>query len=137
MTVQSPPIQEKTTEKSGRFPFVWLDWFDLIRGLIEKNAEDIAAIIGGASIRAYRAENSNYVIVLNDGVIDCVANSFTVTLPTAVSKTGVFYDIKNSGTGVIMLEGDSSETIDGTLNITLSAGDSITVLSNNANWIIL
>lgn len=30
MALNSPPIQEKTTEKTGLFPQVWLRWFSSI-----------------------------------------------------------------------------------------------------------
>ncbi len=80
--------------------------------------------------------SATYTIVLSDDLIDCTANTFTVTLPTAVGIIGRTFEVKNSGAGVITLEGDGSETIDGLLNQTLSTTDDIMVTSNGANWLI-
>ncbi len=78
-----------------------------------------------------------YTITDIDHIINCTANTFTVTLPTATGANGRTYIIKNSGSGVITLEGDGTETIDGALNQTLNQYDSITVVSDGANWIIV
>ena len=69
--------------------------------------------------------------------MDATANSFTVTLPTAVGFAGQQFVIKNSGTGMITVTGDGSETIDGATTQTLSQFSSITVLSNGTNYIII
>jgi hypothetical protein len=72
-----------------------------------------------------------------DYQVDCTANTFTVTLPTAVGITGRVYSIKNSGTGVITVATTSSQTIDGITTQTLNQYDNIVVMSNGANYIIL
>jgi hypothetical protein len=59
-------------------------------------------------------------------IINCTANTFTVTLPTAVGIGGREYTIKNSGSGVITVDGDGAETIDGSATRTLNQYDSIT-----------
>jgi hypothetical protein len=88
---------------------------------------------------AYAAKTANYTLTALDFTVDCTANSFTLTLPTAVGKTGKIYNLKNSGTGVITINTTSSQTIDGAASgtITLNQYDSITVQSTNANWIII
>lgn len=82
---------------------------------------------------------SAYVVdMTTDCVINCTANTFTVTLPTAVGIEGQYFIIKNSGTGVITIDGDGSETIDGAGNKTLSVQyESMTVVSDGANWIVV
>ena len=67
------------------------------------------------------------------------ANTFTVTLPTAVGITGRIYNVKNSGTGVITIATTSSQTVDGYASgtITLNQYDALNVQSNGANWIII
>lgn len=79
------------------------------------------------------------VYVMTDAyqIINCTANTFTVTLPTAVGISGREYIIKNSGSGVITLDGDGTETIDGALTLVLNQYDSYTVVSNGANWVII
>ncbi len=82
-------------------------------------------------------KSANYILTGDEDVVEATANSFTFTLPTAIGISGKRYIIKNSGTGVITVDGDSSETIDGELTQTLNQYDSITIVSNNTNWIII
>ncbi len=71
------------------------------------------------------------VVVLADG-------TFTLTLPTAVGIAGKMYYIKNIGTGVITVDGDGSETIDGGATAVLTDQyTAITIISDNTEWWIL
>lgn len=95
---------------------------------------------GGAASTTLPFTNrtSAYTIDNLDCVINCTANTFTVTLPTAVGVEGQYYVIKNSGTGIVTIDGNASETIDGRLNFVLATQyESITVVSNGANWVIV
>ena len=88
--------------------------------------------------RGYTGVSATYTILSTDYTIDCTANTFTVTLPTAVGITGQIYNIKNSGTGTITVDGDGTETIDGDTSIDIvTQYDSRTFQSNGANWIEL
>jgi hypothetical protein len=91
----------------------------------------------GSITGAYRAITALRTLDITDYTVDCTANTFAVTLPTAVGITGRTYIIKNSGTGIITLNTTSSQTIDGTASgvLTLVQYDSITLMSNGANWI--
>ncbi len=93
--------------------------------------------LSGSMGLAYSAKTATYSIGSSDYLIDCTANTFTVTLPTAVSITGRIYVIKNSGSGVITVATTSSQTIDGNTTATLNQYDSITIMSNGSNWIII
>jgi hypothetical protein len=55
----------------------------------------------GALNLGYRAITALRTLDATDYTVDCTANSFTVTLPTAIGITGRIYNIKNSGTGTI------------------------------------
>ena len=87
----------------------------------------------------YVAKTANYTLGSTDGTVECTANSFTITLPSAVPATGRVYNIKNSGNGVITINTTSSQTIDGNASgvLKLVQYDNLTVQSNGANWIIL
>ena len=86
----------------------------------------------------YVAKTANYTIRSTDYVIDCTTNTFTVTLPTAVGIQGKRYYVKNSGTGVITIACNGSETIDEETTRVLSVQyQCILVISNGINWIIL
>ena len=59
----------------------------------------------------------------------------TLTLPTAVSNTNRYAVKCISGTCVV--DGDGSETIDGTANITIQVEDSVELISDNTEWKIV
>jgi hypothetical protein len=82
---------------------------------------------------------TTYTIDNTDCVINCTNNgSFTVTLPTAVGIEGQYFIIKNNGTGVIVIEGNGSETIDGLTSKTMAVRyESYTVISDGANWLVI
>ncbi len=93
---------------------------------------------GTTTTLPFTNKTSNYTVDNTDCVVNCTSGTFTVTLPTAVVVAGQYYIIKNSGTGVITIDGDGSETIDGAANKTLSVQyESMTVVSNGVNWIIV
>lgn len=95
---------------------------------------------GGAASTTFPFTNKSgaYVIDNTDCVINCTANTFTVTLPTAVGVEGQFFIVKNSGTGIVTVDGDGSETIDGQANKKLAVQyESITVVSNGVNWVVV
>lgn len=130
----------------------WSDLFLASGGVINWNNGDVSlthssnklALSGGefsfdSSLSgAYRGITALRTLDNTDYFIDCTANTFTVTLPTAVGITGRQYIIKNSGTGVITVDGNGSETIDGQTTWALPAQyDSITIMSDGANWKII
>ena len=92
----------------------------------------------GQTTLPFTNQTGAYTVDNTDCIINCTANTFTVTLPTAVGIEGQYFVVKNSGTGVITIDGNGSETIDGQLNKTLAVQyESMTVISNGANWIIV
>ena len=101
--------------------------------------------INGSLGLTYIAKTANYTATVSDHTINCTANTFTVTLPTAVSITGRQYTVVNSGSGTITIGTTSSQTftnINATpTTLTLGAVGagaitSYTVMSNGANWIV-
>lgn len=83
-------------------------------------------------------KTSTYTIDNTDCVVNCTSGTFTVTLPTAVGLTGQYFIIKNSGTGIITLDANGSQTIDGVLTKVMAVQyESYTVISDGANWIVV
>jgi len=81
---------------------------------------------------------ANYTVDNLDCVINCTSGTFTVTLPTAVGIEGQYFIVKNSGTGVITIDGYNSETIDGQATKVMAVQyESYYLVSNNANWIVV
>ena len=94
--------------------------------------------VEGSVAFGYSAQTATYTATITDHFINCTANTFTVTLPTAVGITGRQYVVKNSGAGVITVDGDAAETIDGATTVSLPTQyESITLASDGTNWIIL
>jgi len=93
----------------------------------------------GGRQSAYVAKTALYTIAsATDYCINCTSGTYSITLPTAVSIAGQEFIVKNSGTGVITIATTSAQTIDGGASgsIILNQYESISVMSNGANWII-
>lgn len=69
-------------------------------------------------------------------VVHCnSASDFTVTLPPAAKFNGWEYTIKNINTGIVTVDGDGSETIDGATTQDIAVQwDSMTIYSNGTGW---
>lgn len=97
----------------------------------------VSKMSGGTTLN-YVAKTGTYTAGATDYVIDCTANTFTVSLPTAAGITGRVYVIKNSGTGIITIDPNGAQTIDGRTTITMAVQyEAIMIMSNGANWIII
>jgi hypothetical protein len=95
----------------------------------------------GAIATAFAAKTSNYTVTATDSVLsgDCTSGNLTFTRPAAASIAGRRYTFKRidgSGNSVIV-DGNSSETIDGAATKTLTTQwAAITIISNGTNWLI-
>ena len=97
----------------------------------------VSAMSGGTTLN-YVAKTAIYTASATDYVINCTSGTFTVSLPTAVGITGRVYVVKNSGTGATTVDPAGTETIDGALTVALATQyQSIMVMSNGANWIVI
>ena len=89
------------------------------------------------------SQTSNYVETNTNGtkIILCSSSSgtFSVTLPTAVSNTSVI-TVKKTDTSnnIVTILANGSQTMDGQVQQTLfTLGDSLTFISDNANWWVI
>jgi hypothetical protein len=96
---------------------------------------------GGSFATAYVAKTGTYTATISDCTIECTANTFTVTLPTAVGITGRYYHIVNSGAGTITIATTSSQTFVNVIatptTLTMAAVGTNTVQSNGTNWMLI
>lgn len=88
------------------------------------------------------SQTSNYTETATSGTViikgDTTGGTFTITLPTAVSNTATIIVKKTAGTASLVVDGAGTETIDGGLTASLvKVGESITLISDNANWQIV
>jgi len=85
----------------------------------------------------YVEKTSTYTILTTDKIVNCTSGTFTLTLPTSVGTTGKTYSITNSGSGIITLDADGSETIQGDLTQFIYADETLDVVSNGTNWFVI
>lgn len=86
--------------------------------------------------------NTDYTLTINDDVVlfSTGATTRTATLPVAATVTGKIYYIKkiDVGAGLVTIDGNGSETIDGDLTPDVTAQyESFTLISDGSNWHIL
>jgi hypothetical protein len=100
---------------------------------------NVTGPIKGTGFRqSYVTKTGAYTATNDDYVIDCTSGTFTVTLPASSGRTGRILIIKNSGTGIITVDGNGSETIDGNTTYNLSIQyDVIQIVSDGTNWKII
>lgn len=112
-----------------------------INGIQRLMADFLALIqpaLGSALKVKYTPVSGTYTVTATDCVIDCTANTFTVTLPTAVGIQGQVFTVKNSGTGVITVAAAGGQFIDGAATQVLPVQyESITMISTNTGWRII
>jgi len=85
----------------------------------------------------YVEKTSTYTILTTDKIVNCTSGTFTLTLPTAIGVLGKTYSITNSGSGLITLEGDASETIQNELYQFIYTDETLDVVSNGTNWFVI
>lgn len=82
------------------------------------------------------AVSTTYTVDFFDALVVATSGTFTITLPTPTDP-GEQHTIKNSGTGIVTLEPTGAETIDSETSIPLVQWDSIAVVSDGTDWIII
>jgi len=98
----------------------------------------IQPALGAALKVKYTPVSGTYTVAANDCVVDCTANTFTVTLPTATGIQGQLFVIKNSGTGVVTIAAAGGEFIDGAATRIIAVQyESLTIVSTNTGWIVV
>lgn len=78
-----------------------------------------------------------YVLTTSDArsLIDATANTWSLTLPAAATAgDGFWFAVRNSGAGVITIDPNAAELIDGAATIALSAGESCFVICTGSAW---
>lgn len=91
--------------------------------------------------QAVTTKTANYTVTTNDDVIhaDATSGNVTITLYTAVGNSGRQVTVKrkdSSGNTVSVATASGGEAIDGSTSVSLASQySSLTIVSNNANWL--
>ena len=86
------------------------------------------------------AKTAAYTAIATDNTIICGAGNetFTITLPAVASSTGQVLHIKNVGTGIITIDGNAAENIDGAGTAVLTVRyECITIVCDGTDWWIV
>ena len=82
------------------------------------------------------SRSSDTILAASDfGTLILATSSFTQTITAAATlAAGWWVDYRNDGTGVITLDANASETIDGATTITLQPAETITLFCDGSNF---
>lgn len=114
-------------------------WLDTTLHVLKQRNEANSAwrIVNRADAEGVLAKTANYTVQVRDfgKLIDATSGTWTLTLPPAATVTdGFFFDLRNSGAGIITVDPDSSETIDGVATLAVPPNESFRVMSNGTLW---
>lgn len=131
-TDAEPPLQRALGYVYEKFQ-IGLIWF----GRLLPSYETLFGAGTAGSLLTYVEKTADYTLTPNDNVVNCTANSFTITLPSASNLAGKPYTITNSGSGVITVLPDGVELIDGASSQIIDPGNSMSVIATGSGWIIV
>ena len=134
-TKNSVEVGESATIPEGHQALVWEEFtFDGGDLLIDGDL----IILGSENPQSYIGTGSSYVLTKGNWMVEATAAGLTFTLPTAVNLSGHEFVLKNYTSGALTIDGNGSETIDDGLTAILAiANESITIVSDGANWSII
>lgn len=134
VALQDPPPLEDAKLSS---------WLFELRQAVDENSETMRQSItalsryvanpqGTITAASYAATDDDYLILA-----DATAGAITITLPPAASLLHHDFIVKrlNSGSNDVIIDGNSSETIDGSTTFTLTVQhDAIRIVSDGTGW---
>ena len=82
-------------------------------------------------------KTANYTMLDVDDGIECTTNTFTITLQLLSGATVKRRFITNSGTGIITVDGNGIETINGELTQQIAQYDTIEFVNGSIGWMII
>lgn len=114
--------------------YAYQRWVDTTSGLMKRrNAANSGWVLDAPLAEAFLVgKSSNYTALLADyGVTFLCTSTFTLALTAAATLgDGWFCEVRNDGSGVITIDPNSSEQIDGATTLTLQPGESCVVRGN-------
>ena len=93
-----------------------------------------------SNLFALQAKTADYTVLLTDSIVICTPTSvdITLTLPPAAncasSSYGKILYIRNYGTYDVVVDGNASETIDGSTTFTMRPATSLILVCNGTMW---
>lgn len=92
----------------------------------------------GSVVNYWVNKSADYTLTANDYGVDCSPSApMNINLPTAVGVLGQEYVIANRGTSSVTVNPDGAETVGGAASQTLTTNQSIIIVSNDINWLVI
>lgn len=111
---------------------------DFLAGLFGTSGATATALATlGAPLSSYAVKSAAYTAVAGDKgkTFDCTGTWTFGLLAAATAGDGFTLAIRNGGTGVITVDPNLSETVDGGATLTINAGESLILYCNGTLWI--
>lgn len=115
----------------------------LVERIKDFHRECVARLVHGENFTLNVSVNTGSIVTPGDSPVilcDASVNSISVNLPAASENINVVYYIKkiDSSGNSVTIDGNSNETIDGSLTQVISVQyDSLTLVSDGSNWHII
>lgn len=110
---------------------------DFLSGLLGTDGYATTALATlGAAVSGYVAKTTTYAVQAGDKgkLIGCTGTWSLALLAAATAGDGFNVSVRNNGTGVITVDPNLSETIDGGATLAINAGESLILYCNGAAW---
>ena len=134
----SPPSDDGSATTGNQLK--WSNHKDKLADPLKTFIENVDAAVLQAFDQSFGAsvspKTATYTVVPGDrGRFITVTGTTTITLlAAATAGSGFPLLIVNIGTGVVTVDGDSAETINGDTTKTLQPGESLIISSDGSNW---
>lgn len=91
----------------------------------------------GAPLSSYIAKSATFNVAAADKgkIFDCTGTWTMGALAAATAGNGFTFGVRNSGTGVITVDPNLTETIDGGATLTINAGESLILYCTGTAWV--
>lgn len=109
---------------------------DPLKTFAEAINSAVSSAFGKIFGNAVSSISTGYTVQTSDqGKLLSATNTITIDLLSAATAgTNFCFGVRNDGSGTVTLDGDSSETIDGSTTVDLAAGDWAILVSDGTNW---
>ena len=114
---------------------------DYLSGLLGADGAPVTALATlGAPASGYAAKTTTYAVLAADKgkLIDATTGTWTLSLlAAATAGDGFNVSVRNSGTGVITIDPNLTETIDGSTTLAVNAGESVLIYCTGTAWVTI
>ena len=139
----------KSKNNDGRESTIDLTVISANRNYTTEDKDGMFIVDGLSNGKTYGRKNGNWVaideirtitsattILVTDKTINISSGTFTQPLITAIGNAGIEFEFINSGSGIITLDANGTQTINGALTLIVPAESGYKIKSDGTNWII-